>query len=386
MPTAECQHYKETFEMTYGAPFFGGNRIEILKNGVEIFPAMLDDIRAARRSIKFLTFVYWTGDIAEKFAQALAERAKAGVDVKVLLDAFGARVMSKDLIALMEGAGVDLRWFRPLSNWRIWAADNRTHRKVLTIDGSVAFTGGVGIAEEWEGDARDETEWRDTHFRITGPAVHGLVASFLDNWTETGQSIADDLGQAQPLAPTGDADIMIVRSTAAIGWSDIATLMQTVVGLARSRLRIATPYFMPDSRTSSMLKSAADKGVAVEILIPGPFVDKRVSELAASDAFDALLSAGIKIWQYQPTMLHTKIITLDGRIACVGSANFNRRSMRKDDEVTLVVDHAETIAALDENFDQDLARSRLLDLGTWRKRGLARRSVEKLASLLKPQV
>lgn len=377
---------RRAFQMTYGAPFFEGNAIAVLRNGDEIFPAMLEAIRSAEQSIKFLTFVYWTGDIAVAVADALADRARAGVEVKVLLDAFGAHSMSRDLIRIMRAAGAEVRWYRPISSWRLWALDNRTHRKVLVTDDRIGFTGGVGIAAEWEGNARNAEEWRDTHFRLTGPVVDGLISSFLDNWTEGGQPISEELQQTRLLSETGDASILVVRSTAAIGWSAIANLLQTLVALAESRLRIATPYFTPDARTAALLIAAAKKGVDVEILIPGPHIDKRVSELAASDHFRPMMEAGIKIWQYQTSMMHCKAIILDGRFACIGSANFNRRSMRKDDEVALIVNHPQTLATLERHFVEDLAESSLLDLAQWGRRGLGRRALERISSIMRPHV
>ncbi len=386
-PTGDpgIDRYKSALQMAYGAPFFTGNAIEVLRNGQQIFPAMLDGIRSAERSIKFLTFVYWTGQVAQDFAEALSQRARAGVEVKVLLDAFGARPMSRRLIDEMKEAGVAVRWYRPLLNWRVWTFDNRTHRKVLVIDDEVGFTGGVGIAGEWEGDARDETEWRDTHFRITGPAVDGLISSFLDNWSETGRSVTGNLSRPEPLSPAGNADLLVVRSTATIGWSDIANLFQTLVGLAQKRLRVATPYFVPDRRTFKLLVETAQRGVEVEILIPGRHVDKRVSELAASHRFRPLLAAGVTIWQFQTTMLHCKVITLDDRLACIGSANFNRRSMRKDDEVALIVDHPETVATLNDHYDLDRDQSHRLELDEWKRRGILRRGLERAASVLKAE-
>lgn len=380
---AQC---RLAFESLLGVPFTEGNHIDVLRNGCRIFPAMLDAIASATRSVEFLTFIYWKGNIAERFAQALADRAAAGVEVRVLLDSFGAASMPPVYIALMEDAGIEIRWFRPLTNWKIWASDNRTHRKILVVDGTTGFTGGVGIAEEWEGDARNEREWRDTHFRIEGPAVHGLQAAFYGNWMESGGLVVDALDAVVPANTAGSARIQVLRATAAVGWSDIASLLQTIISLARERLRFVTPYLAPDDTSTQLLVGAAKRGVVIEIIVPGPHCDKRVSELAGSPQWETLLEAGIAIWRYQPTMIHAKIITMDGIMACIGSANFNHRSVLKDDEIALVTDCRGTVATLDRHFEEDLQSCEPLAFGAWRNRGLIRQSREFLARLVKQQV
>lgn len=374
---------RQTLEAVLGIPFTDGNRVEVLRNGDEIFPAMLDAIAAARSSIDFLTFVYWTGDIARRFADALSKQARAGVAVRVLLDGIGARPMRHDLIEEMEAAGVEVRWFRKPPAWRVWSLDNRTHRKVLVVDGAVAFTGGVGIAEEWEGDARNPSEWRDSHFRVEGPAVQGIHGAFWGNWMEVEQTIQEALSAVRPQGRPGDASVQIVRSTASIGWSDIAMLIDCLICLAEKRLRICTAYFAPDDMTVRQLIGAAERGVAVEIMIPGKHIDTRTSELAGSEAFTPLMQAGVTMWRYQRTMLHTKVITVDGGIACIGSPNLNQRSMRQDDEVAMVVDDAALVRTLDAHFDEDLTACEAIRLHRWRDRGPLRRIREGLARIVK---
>ena len=379
--------YRLAFEGLLGIPFTRGNRIEVLRNGCRIFPAMLDEIASAEHSIEFLTFVYWTGDVAERFAEALATRAEAGVTVKVLLDAFGAAEMSRELVDRMEDGGVEVRWFRPLANWKIWSNDNRTHRKILVVDGTIGFTGGVGIAEEWEGDARNEREWRDTHFRISGPAVHGLQAAFYGNWMEAGGLMACALSSVAPLEESaGDARIQVIRATAAVGWSDIAALLQTIISRAEKHLRFATPYLAPDEASTRLVTEAAERGVEIEIIIPGPYSDKRMSRLAGAAQIERLLEAGVKIWRYQPTMIHAKAVIMDGVIACIGSANFNHRSTLKDDEIALVTDCPKTVATLNQHFEQDLQNCRQLDLNSWRNRGTLRKTKEILSRMFRQEV
>ncbi|MDP8958833.1 MAG: phospholipase D-like domain-containing protein [Actinomycetota bacterium] len=363
-----------------------GNHVEVLRNGVEIFPSMLEAIRQATSTIDFLTFIYWTGNIAREFADALSERARAGVRVRVLLDALGAREMSREFIEQMEEAGVLVEWFRKPTTWKVWEVDNRTHRKVLICDDRVGFTGGVGIAEEWEGDARDHTEWRDTHFRVEGPAVDGLTAAFVGNWMETGHPIFDEADQFPEHPAVGDTALVAVRGAAQVGLTDIAILFRTLIQLARRRLQITSAYFNPDDTYVRLLREARQRGVEVDVLIPGPHIDKRVCLLAAESEFEPLLEAGVRIWRYQPSMLHAKILTLDGMVACVGSANLNQRSMSLDEELCLVIFDPKVVEILEAHFAEDLERSKGVDPQEWQERGVGQRAKEGAIELIEGQM
>ena len=364
---------RRALEAVLGTPFTDGNAIRRYRNGDEIFPPMLQAIAQARETVEFLTFIYWTGDVAEAFADALSQRARAGVKVRVLLDAYGAMKISSDLTREMEAAGVEVRWFRPLTQWRIWKHDNRTHRKVMVVDGRIAFTGGVGIAAEWEGDARDPSEWRDTHYRIEGPAVKGLQGAFWGNWMEVENTVGDAVHEVRDLAPVGSAAVQVVRSTASIGWSDVALLFDALISLARKRILIVTAYFAPDPDNAAHLRRAARRGVDVQVMIPGDHIDKRISELSTSNEFAGLIEDGVRICRYQRTMLHVKLVLIDDAVACIGSANFNQRSMRQDDEVVLVVLDRELVAQLERDSLEDLEDCEALDAAKWRRRGLLRR-------------
>ncbi len=374
---------RRALEGLIGVPATEGNRIEVLRNGDRIFPAMLEAIAEATRSVDFLTFVYWSGDIGERFAEALAARARAGVRVRVLLDSLGARPMSPELLAILTDGGCDVRWFRPVSGGEIGGVNHRTHRKVLICDELVSFTGGVGIADVWLGDARDEHEWRDTHFRIEGPATDGLRAAFVDNWAEAGGELFDagvDRFPEQPQA--GSCAVQVVRAAAETGWSDIATLFRSLTALASERIRIATAYFNPDELLLGMLCDALGRGVAVEILVPGEHIDKRFVQLAGQSAFGPLLEAGAKVCCFAPSMLHAKIMTVDGIVANVGSANLNHRSSLYDEEVNLVVFDPELVARLDADFDDDLTRSVPLDPASWEDRGAFTKAKEKVVGTI----
>ena len=377
------RRFQRALEGLLGVPATEGNQIDVLRNGDEIFPALLDAIRSAERTIDFLTFVYWEGSIGEEFAALLADRARRGVRVRVILDAVGAVSMNPKCVEDMEKAGCQVEWFRPVQKLKFWENNHRTHRKVLICDERVAFTGGIGIADEWRGDAANENEWRDTHFRVRGPAVCGLRAAFVQNWAETNRVLFDCQIDRFPDQPqVGDSVVQVIRGAAEAGWSDITTLMRSLLCLARERVRITTAYFVPDEGTSDLLCETAARGVELEILLPGPHIDKRFVQLASESQYDKLLDAGIKLWAYQPTMLHAKVMTVDGVVANVGSSNMNSRSLELDDEVNLVVFDPEIVRQLDDHFDDDLSRAEPIDLERWEDRSLVQRAKEAATELV----
>ena len=387
------------FEATLGIPFTEGNRIEPLRNGDEIFPAMLEAIDGAEHTVDFLTFVYWTGEIARRFATSLSAAAERGVSVKVLLDSYGAKPMENRLLDQMRGAGCTVCWFRPMARLKFWEMDHRTHRKVLIADQRVGFTGGVGIAAEWEGDARDADEWRDTHFRITGPAVLGLRSAFIGNWTEAGNPLPDvSIPGSEGGSSEGDEDdrggsdgpgeamVQTVRSTASIKWADAFLLMRLAIHEARERLRITTAYFVPDDIAVGLLCDAAKRGVDVQIIVPGPHTDERLCRLAGQEKYQPLLDAGVRLYHYQPAMIHAKIITVDRTLAMIGSANFNSRSIQKDDEICLSVLDPPLTATLDEHFEHDRSRSEAIDPARWKDRSAWQKTQEKLTKLVRGEL
>lgn len=375
---------RRTLEGVVGIPATEGNRVTVLHNGCEIFPAMLDAIRGAEHTIDFLTFVYWKGEIGTELAKVLCDRATAGVRVRVLLDAWGSRPIESHLIDDMIEAGVQLRWFRPLGRVRLGEVNHRTHRKVLVVDESVAFTGGVGISDLWRGDARNEREWRDTHFEVEGPAVDGLRAAFLDNWAETDPTIFDVEFDRFPgqLSP-GHSVVQCVRGAAATGGSDLASVFRTLLQLTQRQLRVTTAYFVPDDDLTKRLCEAATRGVQVQILLPGPFADKRFVQLAAEVNYQSLIESGVELWNFQPSMMHAKIMTVDGQVANVGSANFNARSLNCDEEINMVIFDPSIVGTLDRHFDDDLERSVRIDPRRWQRRSLLQHVKEKLVAPLR---
>jgi len=382
------KNYRHVLENMLGIPFYKGNQIKVLKNGVEIFPAMLQAIQEAKHQVDFLTFVYWTGNIADRFAKELAKKAEEGVRVRVILDSYGAAFMPSELVGLMEKKGVDVRWFRPLARWKIWETDNRTHRKVLICDGHIAFTGGVGIAEEWEGDARDPSEWRETYFKIEGRAVRGLQAAFMENWIETKDILPVDTHFSEPTdeIASNSTLVQVIRTAASVRWSDIVMLYQVLIQIAETRIRISTAYFNPNEVMVKLLVEAVERGVDVHIMMPGDHTDQRVAKVAGEDKFEELLDGGVKLSYYQKTMLHAKIILIDDTVCCIGSANFNHRSMIKDDEINLVVIDETLAGTLNGHFEEDLKSAEKVNKERWKRRSIFRRGAEKITTIFKEQI
>ena len=344
-------------ESVLGNIFSDGNTVEILKNGDEIFPAMMEAAAAAESSIDFVTFVYWTGEVADEFGRLLAEKARDGVLVRVILDGFGTLPMSEDLIESMRAAGVVLERFRPVVRWKFWESDHRTHRKILVCDNEVGFTGGVGIADEWTGNASNPDEWRDTHFRVEGPIVLGLRAAFLTDWRDAGHRITRADIDVAPPHRAGEVRAAVVDGSAQIGFNDAERLLEAVVAAADHRIILQTPYFNPPPELIENLIDARRRGVDVDILVPGPHIDKRISAAVAAEHYYPLVDEGIRVWVYQRSMMHVKAVLVDDELAVVGSVNVNRRSVEKDEEVALVVLDRAIVAELTAHFDEDVAAS-----------------------------
>jgi cardiolipin synthase A/B len=370
------QRIRRTLESLTGVAFTEGNELTVLRNGDRIFPAMLAAIEGAERSVDLMTYVYWKGDIASRFAEALSAAARRGVRVRLLIDAVGGLQIERGLVDRMDEAGVHVEWFRkPWLNSPL-KQNHRCHRKVLVVDESVAFTGGVGIAEEWCGDARDVGEWRDTHVEVHGPAVDGLRAAFAQNWAESGRELYDE-GDTFPQQPqTGPTVAMVVRGSASLGWDDLQSTFRVLLDSATQRLSVATAYFAPDQFFLDRLCAAAERGVQVDVLLPGPHADKRACQLASEATYDQLTSCGVRVWNFQPSMMHAKIMIVDGIAAAVGSSNFNRRSLDHDEEVVLVALDTAVAEELAADFDADLERSEEIDLTRWRNRSRRQKALE----------
>ena len=358
-----------------------GNRIDILRNGDEMFPAMLEAIREATTSIDLLTFIYWDGQVAEAFTDSLAAAARRGVRVRLLVDGFGAKDMPARLQQELRGAGVEVEIFRPMWTWRLWRINARTHRRVLVCDEEVAFTGGAGISSEWSGDARNPAEWRDTHFRIRGPAVTGLRGAFFGAWLETERPFTDGHDAFPRHESVGTVCAQVVSASSQLGWNEMALAFRGLIGAARHRVRLSSAYFRPPHLFVDLLCDAAGRGVDVDVLLPGPHTDRRFAQLQGEHVYEPLLEAGVRIWRYQPTMLHTKLLTVDGHVAMVGTPNYDARSLVLNEQVAMILYDEALTAELDAQFAQDLDRSLRIRPEDWRARGSLTRMKQRLADV-----
>lgn len=369
-----------------GPPIVRGNRVRALCNGDEIFPTMLEAIRAARRTICFETFIYWSGSIGREFAEALSERARAGVRVHVVLDWLGSDRIDESLVEMMTEAGAEVVRYHPLRWYNVGRLNNRTHRKLLIVDGRVGFTGGVGIADEWLGHAQDADHWRDSHFRLEGPAVAQMQAAFMDNWMETCAEVLHGEDYFPPLETAGPHAAQVFRSSADDGSESVRLMYLLSVASAAGSVRIANSYFVPDSLAVRTLVDAQRRGAQVEIIVPGRHIDQKVVRRASRSLWGPLLEAGVAIYEYQPTMYHVKVVVVDETWTSVGSTNFDNRSFRLNDEANLNILDAEFAAAQARIFEEDKARSRRITLEEWRRRPWRERAVERLAGLLRLQL
>jgi len=369
-----------------GPPLLEGNRVETLINGEQIFPSMLQAITHARVSINFETYIYWSGDIGRRFADALAERARAGVKVHVLVDWVGSQKLDEAAIQTMQEAGVEFRKYRPLRWYTLARLNNRTHRKLLIVDGVIGFTGGVGIADNWDGNAQDADHWRDNHYRLEGPAVAQMQAAFINNWTKVSGSVLDGDDYFPPI-PRRDGVAAHVFQSSSEGGSESMHLMYLLsIAAATRTIDLAMAYFVPDPVTQEALLSALKRGVRLRLVLPNRHIDTEFVRRASRASWGPLLEAGALIYEYQPTMYHVKLLIVDGLWSSVGSTNFDSRSFRLNDEANLNV-HDEDFARLQTvAFERDLLKARRITLREWQTRGWTERLVEHAAGVLSPQL
>ena len=378
--------FRHELGVLLGPPFIAGNRVTALHNGDEIFPAMLAAIRSAKTSITFETYIYWAGDIGHEFAEALSERARDGVKVHVLLDWVGSAKMNEAMLIGMAAAGVQVRKFHPPHWSNLGRMNNRTHRKVLVVDGRSAFTGGVGIAPPWLGNAQDPLHWRDSHYQVEGPVVAQMQAVFIDNWIKvTGDVLhGADYFTAPVVAGTALAQMF---SSSPSGGSESMQLMYllSITAAARS-IDLSAAYFVPDALATQALTQAMHRGVRLRIVVPGEHMDSETVRSASRARWGPLLSAGATIAEYAPTMFHCKVMIVDGLLVSVGSTNFDNRSFRLNDEATLNILDADFARQQTAVFNADLGRSRPITFTEWSQRPWQERLRERLASLLGSQL
>ena len=366
--SVDAEESARALSANLNAPLLDGNAIDVLLNGDEIFPPMLEAIREATDSVHLLTYIYWKGDIAREFADELRAAARRGVTVRLLVDAVGGAKMSTAMVDELKEEGCEFVWYRPLRWYNLGRFNNRTHRKVMVVDGRIGFTGGVGIAELWTGHAQDPEHWRDDHFRIRGPAVRYLQGSFGVNWRQATGEVLVGASLFPDLPDAGTARIVAIDAAPSVRISTIGFTYWLFFHAARQEIRVTTPYYVPDPRLHLGLASAARRGLKVTLLVPGPHIDSPLVSRASKTYYRELLQAGVAIHEYQPSMIHTKTVTVDGAYALIGSPNFDTRSFGLNYEEALVVYDGVLTQTLDRSFEDDLGKSRqvtLLEVEGW---------------------
>lgn len=350
-----------------------GDHYVVHDNGAAL-DSMIDAIDRARARINFETYIYEPGVAGTRFTTALAAAARRGVRVQIVLDAVGASKADDEADAL-KTAGCAVGWFHPMRHYGVEEMNYRTHRKILVVDGEVAFLGGIGVADHWTGNAEDKEHWRDTQLEVRGPAVDAIEASFHENWIEVGGTVVPMT--AATTGASGDAESIVVRSAASGDANDLKLSYLLVIGSARRTLDIQSPYFIPDVSTAWSIEQARERGVRVRLLTEGDVTDAKPVKFASRASYERLLAHGVEIHEYQPTMMHVKAMIADGIVSIAGSSNFDNRSLELNEELVTVVRSPELASRLTLDFERDIRRSKRLDLEKWRDRPLYVRAREK---------
>ena len=378
--------FRREMSVMLGPSIIPGNHVVDLQNGAEIFPSMLQAIRGATKTITFETYIYWEGEVGQWFADALSERARAGVAVNVTIDWVGSASMDQGQLQQMEDAGVHIVRYRPLHWYHLARMNNRTHRKLLVIDGRIGFTGGVGIGDPWEGNAQDPDHWRDMHFRVEGPVVAQFQAAFNDNWIKTTGQVLNGADYFPPLEPAGSMDAHLFISSPAGGSESMHLMYLMSIAAAEQTIDLAAAYFIPDELITKALVAARQRGVRIRVLVPGKNTDSDAARFASKSGWGPLLLAGVEIYEYEPTMFHNKMLIVDHELVSVGSTNFDLRSFQLNDEASLNVYDKAFAERMTVVFERDLLPTRKYTYQVWKERPLKEKLAEALLLPLKSQL
>ncbi|MEP6809581.1 MAG: phospholipase D-like domain-containing protein [Chthoniobacterales bacterium] len=363
-----------------------GNKIDLLENGDEFFPAMLEAIRGAKQSVNFQSYIMKSDAIGHEFRDALCEKAKSGVVVRVLLDGVGSGwSLDNSDVKMMKEAGCKFAYYHPVASWRVDRTNRRSHRRVLVVDGKVGFTGGAAFSEQWSGHAQDKLHWRDTHARLEGPIVNALQAAFQAHWIKTSKEALSGDGQFPALPPAGNLRAQVVESKS-FSSAPIPLVQAITFAAAEKRIWITNPYCTPTDNQVALLVQAKQRGVDVRLLLPGPHNDQPLTQSAGRSAYGKLLEGGVKIFEYQPTMIHAKTMVADGLFSMVGSSNLDGRSSEINEELDVVVYDPEFGRRMEESFEKDLVVSREYTLEEFNQRGVWERLTEWLAIPFRSQL
>jgi cardiolipin synthase len=362
-----------------------GNRATVYQNGA-LFPAMLADIAAAKHCIHLETFVWTKGKLATQFVDALSAQARAGVKVRVLIDTLGASGANKDELRRLTDSGAKLANYCAPRWWNWHRFNHRTHRKVLVVDGRIGYTFGHGIADQWLGNGDSPDHWRDTAIRLEGPVVHGMQCVFAQNWVEETKTLPVGPGCFPDLEASGDASAHVVSSAAGDAVSSVAMLYTVAIACARREVLIQNPYFAPNDGVVELLAMMVKRGVQVHLMLPGEQTDSPFVRRAGAHLYEALLRAGVHLYEFEPTLLHQKVVVVDGMWSHVGSTNFDARSLALNEEIGVGVLDADVAAELKQAFQEDLRHSKQLKLDEWRRRPVYLRAFDRFAYLLHDQL
>ncbi len=356
------------------------------KTATRFFPPALEAIQGAHRTITFETYIYWSGGIGQQFADALAERSRAGVKVHVLLDWVGSSRMDGHMLDAMRQAGIEVERYHKPEWYNLTRLNNRTHRKLLIVDGATAFTGGVGIADEWTGNAQDPDHWRDTHFEIEGPVAAQFQAVFADNWSKATGHVLHGPAYFPLVPPRGGTPAQMFSSSPSGGSESMQLMYLLSIAASARNIRLASAYFVPDDLAIRALIAARKRGVRIQIIVPGVHTDTQVVRGASRARWGELLQAGIEIHEYAPTMYHCKVMIVDDLLVSVGSTNFDNRSFRLNDEANLNIYDREFAATATKLFEKDLGKSQRITFAQWEARPLRQKLFEHAASLMGEQL
>jgi cardiolipin synthase len=354
-----------------------GNKIELLQNGDQFFPAMLEAIRSAKRTVNFAAYIFKSDGTGRQFRDALCERARAGVEVRLLLDGIGSGWdLDNSDVRLMTDAGCKFAYYHPVQSWRMDRANRRSHRRMLIVDGKVGFTGSAAFSDKWSGHAQDKDHWRDLHARLEGPVVAELQAAFQGHWIKTFGEALTGTGQFPSLPPAGDLKAQIVESHSFSAAAPVPMVQAVAFAAAEKRIWITNPYCTPSDDQVDLLVKAVQRKVDVRFLLPGPYNDQPMTESAGRTAYGRLLEGGVKIFEYQPTMIHAKTLVVDGLFSMFGSSNLDPRSSEINEEIDVVVYDEGFGRLMEETFEKDLAQSREYTLQQFKQRSLWERTTE----------
>jgi cardiolipin synthase A/B len=369
-----------------GSPFVARNNVTILNNGDEFYDSMLDAIAHAQETITMENYIFWPGRIGQQFADAIAERCRSGVRVKLLLDAFGSLSIGKKISKMLTDSGCEVAWYNRIWPRTIGRFNHRNHRKSLIVDGRVAFTGGAGIADQWMGNGQDREHWHDIQIRVEGPGAAGLQTGFARNWLETTGELVSGTSFFPPPDPAGTVSTQTIFSSPKSGSSAVRIMYELTIISARKTLYIANPYFVPDDSLVEILVEARKRGVVVKIMIAGRYNDMKTSRYASIHLYGRLLEGGIEIYEYNRAMLHQKTMVADTAWATVGTTNFDSRSFALDEESNVCIHHRGIAERLEAIFNEDLKNCEQITLEKWRGRGIKTRVFGQVCVFLKEQI